>query len=193
MRKHVVASWLVAIALLSAGPASAQSPDAIAAAKELIIAMRAADQIKASFPLIMQQFKPVIAQGNPAVERDYRCPRPGDVERDGRPHERASRRAWRRSTRGSSPTEEIKQIAGFYRAPVGQKFLQIMPSILQESMAVGQKFGQEVAAEAQKQHDRGIAQARAQDLRFWTPPPPKPRHPGSPREARNWAVQSSSS
>jgi hypothetical protein len=147
MLKRVV-PWLLAVALLATGPAAAQSPDAIAAAKELIIAMRAADQIKASFPLIMQQFKPAIARGNPAVERDFDALVPAMLSAmDGRMNELLDGMAAIYAR--FFTTDEIKQITGFYQAPVGQKFLQIMPSILQESMAVGQKFGQEVAAEAQ--------------------------------------------
>ena len=42
---------------------------------------------------------------------------------------------------------EMQQLIEFYRGPVGQKFLEKMPGIMQESMVVGQKFGQSVAAE----------------------------------------------
>ena len=33
----------------------------------------------------------------------------------------------------------------FYRGPVGQKFLQIMPQTMQDSMTIGQKFGEFIA------------------------------------------------
>jgi hypothetical protein len=147
MRRHV-ASWLFAIALLSSGPALAQSPETVAAAKELVVAMRAADQIKASFPLIMQQFKPAIARGNAAIERDFDALVPAMLSAmDSRMNELLDGMAGVYARFFTA--DELKQLAGFYRAPVGQKFLQNMPAILQESMAVGQKFGQEVATEAQ--------------------------------------------
>ena len=43
--------------------------------------------------------------------------------------------------------DEIRQVIAFYRGPVGQKFLEKMPSIAQESMMTGQKWGQDVATE----------------------------------------------
>jgi hypothetical protein len=46
--------------------------------------------------------------------------------------------------------DELRQVTGFYRQPVGQKFLDKMPAIMQDSMGVGQKFGQAIAAELQK-------------------------------------------
>ena len=66
MRRH---SWMLiaclATGLLAALPARAQSPspDAIAAAQELMTAMKATDQIKAILPLVMQSLKPAIVQG----------------------------------------------------------------------------------------------------------------------------------
>jgi uncharacterized protein len=43
--------------------------------------------------------------------------------------------------------DELRQVTAFYRTPVGQKMLEKLPAITQESMTVGQKFGQSVAAE----------------------------------------------
>ena len=65
---------LAAVVLLALGrPAAAQtvSPEASAAAKELVEAMRATDQLKALMPMLMQQLKPAIVQGRAEVERDY--------------------------------------------------------------------------------------------------------------------------
>ena len=63
----------LAVCLLAVFPARAQSPspDAIAAAHELIVTMRAADYFKAIMPTIVQGLKPAIVQGRPQVERDY--------------------------------------------------------------------------------------------------------------------------
>jgi len=38
-------------------------------------------------------------------------------------------------------------IVAFYRGPTGQKFVQKLPLITQESMVIGQRFGQAIAAE----------------------------------------------
>src|SRR6185295_18624836 len=72
MRKACGALALVA-ALLCGQPASAQSPspEARAAARDLIATMKLTDQFKVLMPMIFEQFKPVIVQGRPEVERDY--------------------------------------------------------------------------------------------------------------------------
>src|SRR6478752_2904890 len=73
-RKAVMRSWMravcVTICLLAAGPQS-PSPDTLAAARELIVTMRAADYFKTILPAIVQQLKPAIVQNRPQVERDY--------------------------------------------------------------------------------------------------------------------------
>jgi hypothetical protein len=43
--------------------------------------------------------------------------------------------------------DEIRQVTAFYRTPVGQRFLDKLPAITQESMAMGQQWGQSIAAE----------------------------------------------
>lgn len=37
--------------------------------------------------------------------------------------------------------DELRQITAFYRTPVGQKFLEKMPAVFQQTTAVGQAFG----------------------------------------------------
>jgi hypothetical protein len=41
----------------------------------------------------------------------------------------------------------MRQMMTFYRSPVGQKVLEKMPVVMQESMSVGQAFGQRVGVE----------------------------------------------
>src|SRR5262245_20786833 len=68
-----IAAIFLVIAIFSGGPAASQSasPEATSTARDLIIAMRAADQFKALLPLILQQLKPIITQGRPEVARDF--------------------------------------------------------------------------------------------------------------------------
>ena len=138
-----------AILLLALGrPALAQipSPEATAAAKELVEAMRATDQLKVLMPMMMQQLKPVIVQGRLEVERDYDAMVPQMLSAaDARVGEFAGSIAAIYANHFT--VDELRQLAAFYRGPVGQKFLQIMPKIMQDSMAVGQKFGESLAAD----------------------------------------------
>jgi uncharacterized protein len=150
MRKRpmLFAVSILAATLLYGGPAATQTPppDAVIAAKELVVTMRAADQLKALFPIIMQQLKPAIVQGRPQVEKDYDAIMPtlvdGMLARSDELVDLMAAVYARNFT-----AAEIRQVIAFYRGPVGQKFLEKMPAIAQESMAAGQQWGQTVAGE----------------------------------------------
>ena len=149
MRKH---SWMPTVCLVvclsAAGPARAQtpSPDAMAAAHELIATMRAADFFKTIMPALMQSFKPAIVQNRPQVERDYDAIVPLMLEsmnaRLNELNEQIAAVYARNFT-----ADELREAVAFYRGPTGQKIVQKLPVITQESMAIGQRFGQSIASE----------------------------------------------
>jgi hypothetical protein len=143
-RAFVVAVWLVAMFVVHPARSQAPSPDALAAAKELVVTMRAADQLKTLFPLILQQLKPAIVQGRPEVEKDYDTSMPQIVAAaNARMVEFVDAIATVYAAHFTA--DELRQIGDFYKGPVGQKFLQNMPKIMQDSMSVGQKFGESLA------------------------------------------------
>jgi hypothetical protein len=154
MRKHsrIERSWMravcVTMCLLAAGPAGAQSPspDTLAAARELIVTMRAADYFKTIMPAIVQQLKPAIVQNRPQVERDYDAIMPLMLDsmnaRVSEIIEQVAALYARNFT-----AAELNEVVAFYRGPTGQKFIQKLPLITQESMVIGQRFGQAIAAE----------------------------------------------
>jgi hypothetical protein len=144
--------WLraacVTICLLAAGPAGAQAPppDALAAARELIVTMRAADYFKTILPAIVQQLKPAIVQNRPQVERDYDAIMPLMLESmNARVNEIIDQVAALYARNFTAA--ELNEVVAFYRGPTGQKFIQKLPLITQESMVIGQRFGQSIAAE----------------------------------------------
>jgi hypothetical protein len=55
--------------------------------------------------------------------------------------------------------DELKQITAFYRNPVGQKMLEKLPIVTQESVVIGQKFGEMVGKQLQ---ERMIQELRKQ-------------------------------
>jgi len=145
-------SWIrtacLTICLLAAGPAGAQSPspEAMAAARELIVTMRAADYFKTLMPAIMQQLKPAIVQNRPQVERDYDAIVPLLLDSmNARVNEIIDQIAALYARNFS--IEELREVVAFYRGPTGQKFVQKLPLITQESMVIGQRFGQSIGAE----------------------------------------------
>jgi hypothetical protein len=137
------------ITLVSVGPAPAQSPDAIAAAKDLMVVMHSADNFKAIMPQLMAALKPAIVQGRADVEKDYDALVPALLgAMTSRLDEMIDKIAGIYARKFSAA--ELKEVATFYRGPTGQKFVQQLPGIMQESMVIGQQFGQQLAGDLQK-------------------------------------------
>ena len=147
MRKAFGTLALVA-ALLCGQAAFAQSPspEARAAARDLIATMNLTVQFKALMPMILEQFKPVIVQGRPEVERDYNATVPKLMEALGsRLPELADQLADLYAKYFTA--DEIRQIETFYNQPVGRKMLQLTPQITQESMKIGAAWGTKIEQE----------------------------------------------
>ncbi len=156
MRRHlsrlrVLAASLGLMMILVASapaqsPASPPSPEAVAAARDMLVAMRAADQFKAFLPHFMQAMKPAIVQGRADVARDYDAFIPRLLERaNARLDELLDKMApiYARNF----TVAEIKDITAFYHSPTGQKLVERMPGISKEAFAVGQQFGREIGLE----------------------------------------------
>jgi len=149
-RHFSVLAVCLALGLRAVGPAAAQtSPeDAMAAARELVVTMRTADQFKALMPIIVRNLKPAIVQNRPEVERDYDAIMPPMLEAMSARVNALIDEITTLYARSFS-VAELNDITAFYRGPTGQKFLEKLPQITQDSMAIGQKFGQSIAAETQ--------------------------------------------
>ena len=161
MRLHL---WIrvacLALGLLAAGSAGAQSPapspEAMTAARELIVTMRAAEYFKTIMPALMRNLKPAIVQNRPQVERDYDALVPLLLEgMDARVNEIIDEVAALYAR--TFTAEELREVVAFYRGPTGQKFVQRLPLITQESMIIGQRFGQSIGTEIR---DRMISELR---------------------------------
>jgi hypothetical protein len=150
MRLITLAAIAVATCLAS-GLARAQdsSPEGLAAGQELIEASRAADQFKTLLPLIARQLKPAIVQGRPEIERDYDQVMPLMIDLAQRQLAKVTDDMAAIYARNFS-VEEMRQITAFYRSPVGQAFLERFPAVAQQSLALGQKFGESLVKEMQR-------------------------------------------
>jgi hypothetical protein len=128
----------------------------MAAARELIATMRAADYFKTIMPAIMHNLKPAIVQNRPQVERDYDALVPLMLESmEARLNEMIDQVAALYAR--TFTAEELREVVAFYRGPTGQKFVQRLPLITQESMVIGQRFGQTIGTEIR---DRMIEELR---------------------------------
>jgi uncharacterized protein len=158
--RSVTFAALIAAAVFAAGPVRAQtapqtttstpSPEAVAAARELIQTTHATEQFKIILPTLFQNLKAAIVQNRPEVEKAYDTMIPIF-------NEKAQQRLDELTTAMATiyannfTADEIRDITAFFRSPTGQKFIQRQQSVLQQSMAAGQQFGREVAADVQQE------------------------------------------
>jgi uncharacterized protein len=150
MKERSILVFCFAGLLLCASPAAAQgvpTPE-MAAARELVTLMRMPDQFKAMLPQIMQVLRPTIVQGRPEVEHDVDIIIPVLLQTaNARVAELTDQIAPVYARHFTA--DELRTLVAFYRQPLGQKLLEKMPVLLQEGMALGQAWGQKIAAEMQ--------------------------------------------
>jgi hypothetical protein len=144
-------SCLIAVMILfsvSAAPAQIAT-DAMTAARSLVTAMKVDEQFKAVLPVILRGLKPAMVQNRPEVERDFDAMVPMMVDAftpyyssiiDGIVAVYAS----------NFTAQELRDIEAFYRQPAGQKLLEKTPLVMQQSMQVGQLFGQKAGVVLQE-------------------------------------------
>jgi hypothetical protein len=149
--QHAVLVLAVVVALC-AGPVVAQpaGDDPLPAARELIAVMRTTDQMKQLLPSIMQMLKPLITQGRPEVADDVDSLMPVLLDGMNARLDELTNEIAELYARNFS-ADEMRQVTAFYRTPVGQKFLEKMPALAQQSLSLGQAWGQQVAVELQTQ------------------------------------------
>jgi len=132
----------------AAQPAAAPTQDALAAARELVQVARAADQLKLILPSIIQALKPAVVQGRPEVERDFDAFAPALLDNMSARLPEFADEIVLIYARNFTPGE-MREMTAFYRTPVGQKLLEKLPTVTQESMRAGQAWGQRIGAEVQ--------------------------------------------
>jgi len=145
-----ILTLLIAIvAALSSAHAQTPTSETEAAARELVSTMKITDQFMALMPIVIKALKPAIVQNRPDVERDFDAITPSLLQG--------------MTTRlddftnavvavyvSNFTADELRAATAFYRTPAGQKFLVKTPLVTQQSMALGQKIGQSIAADVRQ-------------------------------------------
>jgi uncharacterized protein len=130
---------IVSLLLLSlqTAPAQTPSPEAMAAARNLVTTMKLADQFRALLPAILVGLKPALTQDRPEIEQDYDALTPLIVNAfepyyNGMVNDLAAVYA------NNFTVDELNKLLAFYQQPVGQKLLQQSPAITQQAIQIGQ-------------------------------------------------------
>ena len=160
----LLASMFVAILSVTVPAASfaekAADPARLAAAKELLVVVGSAKQFDVVVPLITQQLENAFVSLKPDHATEIK-----DVFRA--IPEKFSQRKQELLDQIAAlyaeklTADEINEIIRFYKTPIGAKFIQLQPELVQQSMQLGQawgrKIGQEIEQDVRKQlKDRGV-------------------------------------
>jgi uncharacterized protein len=144
-----------ALLFFVAAPACAQTaapspaPDTLAAAKELVETMHLTRQYEAILPGILKALKPSIVQGRAEVDREFDTLVPIILDAfRSRLDEMTDAVATVYASNFS--TDELRAVIAFYKTPVGQKMLDKLPTVTQQTVIVGARFGRSVAEDLRK-------------------------------------------
>ena len=129
---------------IGAAPAQTPSPEAMAAARELVTTLKLSDQYKALLPVILLGLKPALTQDRPEIERDYDAMMPAVADAY-TPYYNAMVDSIATVYANSFSVDELRQIEAFYRQPVGQKFLDKSQAIRRQSVQIGEDTSRKAA------------------------------------------------
>ena len=140
---------LLVLLVLQAPSARAQAALPQALANELLETMHYKEQVSAILPGIMKAMKPSVVQGRAEIDREYDVLTPVMIEAfKARLSELSAAAAivYARNFSG----EDLQALIAFYKTPAGQRLLQKLPTVTQELLVAGGKFGQSVAEDMRK-------------------------------------------
>lgn len=116
----------------------------MAAARELTVTMRMAEQFKTLLPIFMQTAKSNIVRNRPEVEKDFDALMPLLLAAaSARSSELVDAIAV--SYANVLTVSEMREINAFYKSAVGQTLITKMPALTQQSVAAGQAWGRSIA------------------------------------------------
>ncbi len=153
LRRASLFALALAVPLLAALPTRAAEPvDAarIAAARELIGAMRAVEGVKQALPMLAGSVRTMIVKANPQTEADIddviavlhntMVARVDELVDDIAP-----------IYADGFSLQELESMTAFYRSPAGAKLAALQPHMMQMTVSVGQRWGERIAAEIETQ------------------------------------------
>jgi hypothetical protein len=143
--------------LICNASAQAPSPEAMDAARKLVVTMRIADQYRAALPQLLLKLRPVVAQDRPEIEHDYDAmTAPGSYIYA--PFFASMTDQIAALYAASFTVDELRQIEAFYTQPAGQKFLKKSDALAQASAQIGQDVNQKAVDELKQRLTEALRQ-----------------------------------
>lgn len=136
---------LIVLALLNLGSARAEEQsERLRLAREVVVANETVKQLDSMLPLVMNSFKPLLTQGNQKAEQDF--DQLGQlISRELEPYKSKFADDIARIFADRYTESELQDLIRFFKSPTGQKMIQNTPAMAQDTMAVGQEYGGEIA------------------------------------------------
>ena len=156
LRRLLVVVGMLLLAV-TAAPAQTPSPDAMAAARSLIVTMNEAEQYRALLPEILLTLKPQLTQDRPEIERDYEAMTPVIVDAFA-PYVQQMVDQLATAYASSFTVDELKQIEAFYKQPVGQKLLLKEAALDQIASQIGQEGSRKAADDLRNRLTQALRQ-----------------------------------
>lgn len=126
--------------------AQAPSPEAMAAARKLVVTLKIADQYRAQLPQLLLKLRPVVAQDRPEIERDYDAMTAPGAEIYA-PFVASMIDQIAALYAQSFTIDELRQIEAFYAGAPGKKFVEKSDALAQASAQISQDVSQKAADE----------------------------------------------
>ena len=137
--------------------AQAPSPEAMSAARKLVITMKTAEQYRALLPQLLLKLRPVLSQDRPEIERDFDAmtATSSDIYApfvDQMIEQIAAVYA------ATFTVDELRQIEAFYAQPAGRKLLEKSDALAQASAQIGQDVSRKAADELKQRLTEALRQ-----------------------------------
>lgn len=142
------AAIVAAVLFACAAPVHAQQPSAaaIASAKEVMVMKGASKMFDALIPGVIEQAKNIFLQSNPGLGKDLNEVAAAlraeyAVRRDEIGNEIA------RLYASHFTEQELKELAAFYKSPLGKKMIEAEPKAIDQTMVFAQNWGDKLSEE----------------------------------------------
>lgn len=146
MSRRVLTIAGVLLLLVCGASAQAPSPEAMSAARKLVVTLKIADQYRTQLPQLLLRLRPVVAQDRPEIERDYDAMTAPGAEIYA-PFFASMVDQVAAVYAQSFTVDELRQIEAFYAGPAGKKFLEKSDALAQAAAQVSQDVSQKAADE----------------------------------------------
>ena len=146
---------VLAAAIVGAANAQAPDPARLAAAKDMMTLSGAVKQFDEAMPLIFDQMSKSFMTVAPGKAKEIRevfdqlVPR--FMERKGELLDQIAALYAAELT-----LEELNATIAFYKSPAGLRFAGVQPSIMRQSMQLGQRWGQRIGSEIEQEARREL-------------------------------------